>query len=97
MKPYKPEKTNIIFNDEDNVPVILSYNFCGGEDPSTMFIYWGNKKYKEELWTFTTQRFGKDKVEKYWKNILKLEKNKKLNLDSLCDEIESTFMKNNTQ
>ena len=87
-----PQKSSLSFDDDEGVGIILSYNWSAEHKPSSMFIYWGNEKYREQLWNFTTEKFGKEKVENYWKNILKLDKNKKLNLDSLCDNIESTFL-----
>jgi hypothetical protein len=89
---WMPEKCNIIFDDEEKVTIILSYNWSSENKPSSMFIYWGNEKYKEAIWNFHSERYGKDKIEDYWKEILKLDKDKKLTLDTLCNTIETTFI-----
>ncbi len=87
-----PEKANILFRDDKNVPIILSYEWSPEGKPSAMFVYFGNKKYKEWLWTFSAERYGRDKIEEYWRNILELDKNKKLTLDTLCNTTETTFI-----
>jgi hypothetical protein len=89
---WMPEKHNIMFEDIEKVTIILSYNWSSENKPSSMFIYWGNERYREAIWNFHSNTFGKDKVEKYWKEVLELDKNKKLTLDSLCDTIENTFI-----
>ncbi len=91
-KPYITKKGSIHFDDKEGVGIILSYNVSLENKPSTMFIYWGNDKYKEAIWNFRAEKFGKDKIEKYWKEVLELENNKKLTLDTLCDTIENTFI-----
>jgi hypothetical protein len=91
-EPWMPEKHNIMFEDDEKVAIILSYNWSSENKPSSMFIYWGNEKYREVIWDFHSNKFGKDKIETYWKNILELDKNKKLTLDTLCDSIENNFI-----
>ena len=90
--PWIPEKSNILFRDGKNVPIILAYEWSPEGKPSAMFVYFGNKEYKELLWTFSAERYGRERVEKYWSRILELDKNKILTLDSLCNTIENTFI-----
>jgi len=92
IKPWIPKKSNIMFDDEEGVGIHLSYNWSSENKPSAMFIYWGNEKYKETMMSFGSEQYGKDKIEKYWKEILELEINKKLTLDTLCDIIENNFI-----
>jgi hypothetical protein len=40
---------------------------------------------------FTSEIYGKDKIEQYWKEILELDKNKILKIDTLCDTIDSVL------
>lgn len=87
-----PEKSNILFRDDKNVPIILSYEWSTEGKPSAMFVYFGNKEYKEWLWTFSAEIYGREKIEEYWNKILELDKTKKLTLDNLCNAIETTFI-----
>jgi predicted transcriptional regulator len=89
---WNPEKGNVMFDDEKKVTIILSYNWSPQGKPSSLFIYWGNEKYQEFVQTFSAEKFGREKIEKYWSKILELDKNKKLTLDTLCDTIETTFI-----
>lgn len=91
-EPWLPEKRSINFDDEHGVGIILSYNWHPDNKSSSMFIYWGNEKYKEMMMNFSSERHGREKIEKYWKKILELDENKKLTLDTLCDTIENTFI-----
>lgn len=91
-KPWMPEKSNVIFRDDKNVPIILSYEWSPIGRPSAFFVYFGNKEYHENLLMFGSEKYGRDKVEEYWKKILNLDKSRSLTLDTLCEATEATFI-----
>ena len=86
MEEYWPTKSNISFNDEEGVRIILSYN--SSDKPSSRFIYFGNDKYNEMMMDFHAHNFGKENIEKYWEDLINLDKNKELTLNTLCNTIE---------
>lgn len=92
IKYWMPEKANILFRDDKNVPIILSYEWSPEGKPSAMFVYFGNKEYHENLLIFDSERYGREKVEEYWRKILQLDKTKSLTLDSICEATEKTFI-----
>jgi hypothetical protein len=88
---YKPEKSSITFF-VDELQVMLAYNWSPSNRPYSTFLYCGNKDARECLWNFNSDEYGKDRVENYWKEVLKLNSEKELNLDTLYKTIENTFL-----
>ncbi|MFH1503315.1 MAG: hypothetical protein ABIE36_01505 [Candidatus Diapherotrites archaeon] len=89
-----PEKCNILFEDKEKVGAILYYNWNTKNKPSSKVVYWENKeRYKEMTLDFCSEVYEKDKIENYWKEVLRLNESKKLTLDTLCDAIEDILFK----
>jgi len=89
---YKPEKSSITFFSDDGLVVMLAYNSSQQEKPYSTFLYWGNKDARERLWKFEAENYSRERIENYWKDVLKLNSEKELNLDSLYKTIENTFL-----
>jgi hypothetical protein len=88
---YKPEKSTILFF-AGELEVMLAYNWSPQDKPYSTFLYWANKDSRECLWNFKTEEYGKEKIENYWKEVLKLNNEKELNLETLYQTMEKTFL-----
>jgi len=74
------------------VGALLFYNSSHKDAPFATIFYWEyNKDFKKMTIDFTSEIYGKDKIEQYWKEILELDKNKILKIDTLCDTIDSVL------
>jgi hypothetical protein len=71
---------------------LLFYNPDKNGGPSSTVWYWENGKvFKQTTIDFTHEMYGKEKIEQYWKEILELDKNKKLRINTLCNTIDEVF------
>jgi hypothetical protein len=94
-EPWIPERCDIMFDEERKAGAILYYLWDKKNRPSSKVVYWENKeRYKLMTLDFRSEVYGKDKIESYWKEILKLNKDNKLTLDSLSDTIDNILFKN---
>lgn len=89
---WKPEKTNITFFSEEGIQVILAYNWSPFDKPHSTILYWGNKDPRQGLWDFKAEDYGKEKIENYWKEVLKLSKERKLNFENVYNTLERIFL-----
>jgi hypothetical protein len=88
---YKPERSSILFF-ADELEILLAYNWSPADKPYSTFLYWANRDPRECLWNFKSEEYGRDRIENYWKEVLKLNEEKELNLDKLYKTIEKTFL-----
>ncbi|MCX6751121.1 MAG: hypothetical protein NTZ83_06710, partial [Candidatus Pacearchaeota archaeon] len=91
MEIWRPEKFSVTFFSDDGLQVNLAYNWSL-DRPYSTFLYWGDKDSRECLWNFNAEKYGRDKIESYWKQVLKLNSDRELNLDSLYKTIERIFL-----
>jgi hypothetical protein len=89
---YKPEKSSVTFFAEDGLQIYLAYNWSPQNRPYSTFLYWANKDPRECLWNFKAEEYGKDRIENYWREVLKLNSEKELDLDTLYKTMEKTFL-----
>ena len=89
--PWRPEKSSITFFEKDNLTVVLAYDW-NSQEPKATVVYWENKGPKECYWKFEEKEYGRYRINSYWKQILKLNEYKLLNLETVCHTVEDILL-----
>jgi hypothetical protein len=88
------DKCKLIYENNDKIGALLFYHTDKKNQPFSKISYWEyDKDFKKMTLYFDSQVYGKDKIEQYWKEILELDKNKKLNMNTLSDAIDNFLFK----
>jgi len=92
------KKCKLIYAEDKKSGALLFYHSNKENQPSSKVSYWEyHKEFRKMTIDFDSQIYGEERIENYWEKILELDKDKKLNLDTLCDTIDNILFKDLNQ